>query len=223
MNVWERTYCRWYNFSKKRSFFEAGKGLRFYPGLSINRHADIKLGTRVRLYGGSIKIDSRIARAGQPLITIDDEVYLAPGYMIFLGAVGPEIRPELHIGKRVSISPSVRIEVRSGVTVEDDAMIGEYTYISDSGHEYRDPTVPIAHQGMQNGEPVRICKGAWIGTNVCIFKGVTIGQNSVIGANAVVTRDIPPYSVAAGVPARVIKRYDFEAGKWVGVARGESL
>lgn len=63
--------------------------------------------------------------------------------------------------------------------------------------------------------PVKIGSQSFIGMGARIFPGVTIGKHCVIGANAVVTHDIPDYCVAAGMPARVIKRYDFEKGEWV--------
>lgn len=59
-----------------------------------------------------------------------------------------------------------------------------------------------------------IGEGSWIGENVCVI-GASVGRHCVIGANAVVTKDIPDYSVAVGAPARVIKKYNFNRGAWV--------
>ncbi|MHA1711254.1 MAG: DapH/DapD/GlmU-related protein, partial [Candidatus Freyarchaeota archaeon] len=79
------------------------------------------------------------------------------------------------------------------------------------------PSRPIREQGYFSKGDVIIGDGAWIGIGACILSGVQIGKGSVIGANSVVTHNIPSYSVAAGSPARVIKRYDFSSKRWLRV------
>ena len=74
-------------------------------------------------------------------------------------------------------------------------------------HNYQDPSRPIRLQGI-TARPIRIAEGAWIGANVVVTAGVSIGRNAVVGAGSVVTRDVPDYCMAAGNPARVIKRFD---------------
>ena len=86
-------------------------------------------------------------------------------------------------------------------------------YISDNLHGFSDITIPILEQPIiQNGE-VEIGDGTWIGENVCIL-GVKIGKNCVVGANSVVTKNIPDYCVAVGAPAYIIKRYCFDSKEW---------
>ena len=92
------------------------------------------------------------------------------------------------------------------MTLEDDVLIARNVYISDHIHKYDDTSEAILNQGVDKIAPVLIKRGVWLGQNVVVCPGVTIGQGSVIGANAVVTRDIAEFSVAAGVPARVIKQ-----------------
>ena len=87
--------------------------------------------------------------------------------------------------------------------------------IVDHSHQYENVEVPVKLQEVSEGGPVRIERDCWIGANVFVFPNVTIGRHSVIGANSVVKQDIPPYSVAVGAPAKVIKRYDFNRGEWV--------
>lgn len=65
------------------------------------------------------------------------------------------------------------------------------------------------------GDRVVIGDGSWLGKNVVVIGNVSIGKNCVIAANSVVTKDVPDYSIAAGIPARVIKRYDFDRKEWV--------
>ena len=76
--------------------------------------------------------------------------------------------------------------------------------------------VPYYAQKLETG-PISIGKGCWIGQNVTVLPNVKIGDKCVIGANSVVTKDIPSYSIAVGMPAKVIKRYDFELHNWVNV------
>jgi acetyltransferase-like isoleucine patch superfamily enzyme len=87
--------------------------------------------------------------------------------------------------------------------------------IGDHSHQYENIEIPIKLQESKEGGPVRIERDSWIGANVFILPNVTIGRHSVVGANSVVNQDLPPYSVAVGAPARVIKQYDFELKQWV--------
>jgi acetyltransferase-like isoleucine patch superfamily enzyme len=85
--------------------------------------------------------------------------------------------------------------------------------VSDNLHTYEDVNVPVIKQGIKQCEEVEIGEGSWIGENVCVI-GAKVGRHCVIGANAVVTEDIPDYSVAVGMPAKVIKKYNPEKGIW---------
>lgn len=110
----------------------------------------------------------------------------------------------VRIGKNCSLRQGVIIDGFAGVTIGNNVRIASYTSLNSSEHDYTDCETPIAQQGFLCGEIV-IEDDVWIGNGVNINKGVTIGRGSVIGAGAVVTHDIPPYSIAAGVPCRVIK------------------
>lgn len=87
-------------------------------------------------------------------------------------------------------------------------------YISDNLHGFNDINTPIKDQPLCQLKEVTIGSGSWIGENVCII-GASVGKNSVVGANSVVTHDIPDYCVAVGAPAKIIKRFDSEKQKWV--------
>lgn len=100
-------------------------------------------------------------------------------------------------------------EVRIGKKV----LTADRVYISDHSHNYSNFRVPIVDQSVKSRGPVSIGEGTWIGENAVILS-CNIGKNCVIGANAVVIRDIPDYSVAAGNPARIIRRYDPESNSW---------
>jgi acetyltransferase-like isoleucine patch superfamily enzyme len=119
----------------------------------------------------------------------------------------------LRIRDKCSIGNFVHIYATESIVIEDEVLIADKVYISDNSHNYNRISIPIIDQGIKQLSRVVIGQGAWIGENVCII-GSSIGKNSVIGANAVVTNDIPDYCVAVGSPARVIRKYNFESQKW---------
>lgn len=102
------------------------------------------------------------------------------------------------LGRNVSINCYLDLEIGAAALFADDI------YVSDFDHKFADLTVPIMDQGIAKSR-VRIEPDVWIGTKVTVCRGVVIGEGSVVGANAVVTHDLPAYCVAVGVPARVIK------------------
>lgn len=105
------------------------------------------------------------------------------------------------------------------VIIEDDVLFAAFVHVTDHSHDYRDVTKPVSKQGIFSKGPVVIKKGAWLAFGCHILSGVTVGENSVVAANAVVTKDVPPYSVVAGNPARVVSRFDFEQNNWVHVSK----
>jgi acetyltransferase-like isoleucine patch superfamily enzyme len=82
--------------------------------------------------------------------------------------------------------------------------------VTDANHRFDDPDRPITWQGFSTKGPTRIGDNVWCGANVVITSGVTVGERCVIGANSVVTTDIPPFSIAAGAPAKVLRRVEYE-------------
>lgn len=95
-----------------------------------------------------------------------------------------------------------------------NVLTADKVYITDNLHGYRDVNLAILHQPVIQRNFVEIGEGSWLGENVCII-GACVGKHCVIGANSVVTKDIPDYSVAVGSPARVIKQYCFEKQQWI--------
>jgi acetyltransferase-like isoleucine patch superfamily enzyme len=100
------------------------------------------------------------------------------------------------------------------VVIGDDVLLAQHVVISALNHNYQDVTKPIRLQGYTTAQIV-IQNGVWIGANSVVAPGVTIGQNSVIGAGSVVTKDVPPFSVALGNPARVLKTFSADQAQWV--------
>jgi acetyltransferase-like isoleucine patch superfamily enzyme len=123
----------------------------------------------------------------------------------------------LKISNNVHIGNYNIIGARNSVVLEENALLGLRVIIVDHSHHYENVEIPIKSQAVTEGGPVRIERDCWIGANVFVLPNVTIGRHAIIGANLVVTGDIPPYSVAVGAPARMIKRYDFDLKQWVRV------
>lgn len=121
------------------------------------------------------------------------------------------------IGQGSDIGTRTRIDGK--FHIGKNVLMGPDNYISLYDHSYEDIHVPIISQGVykpnKNGhDDIRIGDGTWIGTHCAIIGDVHIGRNCVIGANSVVTHDVPDYCVAVGAPARIIKKYNVESGEW---------
>lgn len=117
---------------------------------------------------------------------------------------------KISLGDRVIIRPGSMLFADpraegAGITIEDDVMLGSSVHIYVHNHKFDDPTLPIIQQGYYPSEPVLIKQGSWVGARVIILPGVTIGRNAVVGAGSVVTKDVPPFTLAVGNPARVIR------------------
>lgn len=157
-------------------------------------------------------------------VYIGRNVHIVRGHNIKLGK-GVSIRPDcdlfaddfLEIGDRSDIGTRNRIV--GNVIIEEDVLFGPDNYVCSTDHAFEDPNIPIIHQGAKtinkNGHSeLKIGSGSWIGTHCAIIGDVHIGKHCVIGANSVVTKDVPDYSVAVGNPTRVIKRYNLLTSKW---------
>jgi acetyltransferase-like isoleucine patch superfamily enzyme len=114
-------------------------------------------------------------------------------------------KPTLSIGDGTYIGRFVQINAWRDVTIGNNVLIADRVFISDADHRFEAVDVPIKSQGDAFVGGVALHDGCWIGIGAVILPGVTIGRNSVIAANSVVTQDIPARSVAAGIPARIIK------------------
>jgi acetyltransferase-like isoleucine patch superfamily enzyme len=163
-------------------------------------------------------------------ITFGDDVYLGPGSLLTAPPRYPAspMLPEgmsigftqrfdgtIRIGHRVTSTGHLTIGAHISVTIEDDVMLADNVMISDALHGYQSMDAPFKFQPMCRIEPILVKRGAWIGQNVVIMPGVTIGEMSIVGANSVVTSDIPDRCIAIGAPARVIKRWREDAQCWV--------
>lgn len=127
---------------------------------------------------------------------------------------------KITIGKNCKIGDYVHIAAGEKVSIGDNCLFASKIYISDISHgDYSsmetasNPNIPPDERPLIT-KPVSIGNNVWLGENVCILPGVSIGNGCVIGANAVVNKDIPDNTIAAGVPAKVIKKYDGNTESW---------
>lgn len=122
--------------------------------------------------------------------------------------------PKLIIESNAAIGMDATISVVRKVVIGEYVLLARNVYISDHSHAFSDIRVPIMDQGIDHVAAVIIGRHTWLGQNVVVLPGVSIGEHCVIGANSVVNSSIADFSVAAGVPARVVKRFNHEIMKW---------
>lgn len=125
---------------------------------------------------------------------IDQSVSIFPPFSSDFGM-------NLHISKNVFINAGVRIQDTGGVWIDEGALIGHNVVLATLNHDLE----PSRRQNLIPA-PIHIGKNVWIGSNATVLQGVTVGENSVIAAGAVVTKDVPANSIVGGVPAKLIKK-----------------
>jgi acetyltransferase-like isoleucine patch superfamily enzyme len=114
-----------------------------------------------------------------------------------------EAQPNLTLADNVYLARNVYIGAYQPITIGQDSLIGAYSYIISANHCFKDTNKPIRLQGY-TGAPIDIGRDIWIGCHVTILPGVTIGDGAVIAAGAVVNKDVPPFEIWGGVPAKKI-------------------
>lgn len=178
-------YWSWYLANKKK-YKKLGRGSFIKKPLNINGSNNIELANNVFV-----------------------------GYKSWLAALPltGEATCSLQFGEGCSIGNFNHIYATKKIVLGKYVLTADKVFISDNLHGYEDITTPIIQQPIKQLNDVYIGDGVWIGENVCIV-GASIGKQSVIGANSVVTKNIPDYSVAVGSPAYIIKRYCFETKQW---------
>lgn len=175
-----------FNFCWAKKFKYFGKNSKIYSPLRIDGIKNISVGNNVRI-----------------------------GYKAWLASLpltGYE-NCSLEIGDGSSIGNFNHIYATKKIVLGTKVLTADKVYISDNLHGYFDIKKAIIEQPIKQINEVIIGDGSWIGENVCIM-GAKIGKNCVIGANSVVTKDIPDYCIAVGAPAIIIKKYSFESNKW---------
>jgi acetyltransferase-like isoleucine patch superfamily enzyme len=136
-------------------------------------------------------------------LEIGAQVLLEPG--VWLTAPAPA---RIKIGAGTFVNLGVMVAAAELVEIGEHCMFANGCFVTDADHRFDDPDKPVPWQGFIPKGPTRIGDNVWCGANVVITGGVSIGRRCVIGANSVVTHDIPAFSVAAGAPAKVLKQIE---------------
>lgn len=124
--------------------------------------------------------------------------------------------PKIIIGNNVHIGTQNRFGCMDEIKIEDNVLFAAFVHVTDHSHGYEDINISVKKQDIISKGPILIKSNSWLGYGCQIMSGVTIGRNSVVAAGAIVTKDVPDYTIVAGNPAKVIKKYDFDTRSWIG-------
>jgi acetyltransferase-like isoleucine patch superfamily enzyme len=133
-------------------------------------------------------------------LQVGSDTLFEPG--VWITAPAPA---RVRIGAGTFLNLGVMVAALELVEIGDHCMFANGCFVTDADHRFDDLQRPITWQGFTSKGPTRVGDNVWCGANVVITSGVTVGERCVIGANAVVTRDLPAFSIAAGAPAKVIR------------------
>ena len=181
-----------------------------------NRLSNYYNKTKFKYYGDNAVILRPCMISNPKYIEIGEGVFIREYARIEAVDVyrGKKFTPVLKIKKGTQIEQFFHVGACECVEIGENVLIAGRVYISDHNHEFRSIDKPILEQGIELGGKVVIEDNAWLGEGCVVLPGVTIGKGAVIGSNAVVTKNVPPFSVAVGIPARVIRQYSQQTKNW---------
>jgi acetyltransferase-like isoleucine patch superfamily enzyme len=170
----------------------------------------------------------------KPFLNSANEKYISIGNNVNIGSFcritvstefgGHKVKSKnvvrLKIGDSVDIGNNSFISANNNIEIGNNIIMSSYVFISDHDHGFGDVEKNLNQQPLSEGGFVKIGDNVFLGVKCSILKNVNIGEHSVVAANAVVTRDVPPYSIAAGNPARVVKKYNIENRSWGKINNG---
>ncbi len=171
------------------------------------------VGRRVQIFharhlhlGRSVTLedDVRIDALSREGVWLGDNVSIGRFTMIEATGLLSKLGKGVRIGANSNLGDYNYVGGAGGVTIGENVLIGQYVSFHPQNHVFDDPEVPIKHQGTTE-EGIVIEDDVWIGARVTILDGVRVGRGAVIAAGSVITRDVPPYAVVGGVPAKVLK------------------
>lgn len=174
---------------------ECGKGCVFGRGVVLRHPHKIRVGAGT-VFDDNVLIDAKGAD--------NQGITLGAGCFLGRNSILSCKNGDITLGDRVNIGFNSEIFSGSRVTLGDDCLLAAYTYVVGGGHRFDDAEVSVIDQDHVS-EGIILGNGVWLGAGVKVMDGLTIEEKTVVGAGAVVTRDLPANAVAAGVPAKVIR------------------
>jgi acetyltransferase-like isoleucine patch superfamily enzyme len=183
-----------------KPFLKQSKGIVF-----AEKGAKIQFGHKVKVGSGlNLMKHSTINALSYNGVEIGNNFTLGKYAIIECTGVLRNVGSSLKIGDNVGINHYCFIGVRGDITIGNNVIFGPRVNIFSENHNYNNISIPIKNQGVTKGK-TSIGNDVWIGANVSIMSGVKIGDGCIIAAGAIVTKDIPTYSIVGGVPAKIIK------------------
>ena len=170
--------------------------------------------------GRDVRIDRPNRISSPQCISVGDRSWIGADALItpILEYADKRYTPSISIGRDVYVGPKLYLAAISGVVIEDECVLSEQVYINDCSHGLRPDAGIIMSQQLVHGGDVRIGKGCFLGYRVAVLPGVELGPYCVVGINSVVTRSFPAYSMLAGAPARLIKKWSATEQAWLPAA-----
>ena len=164
-------------------------------------------------FGKRVRLEHPRHLIGARYMHFEDDADIQNGAYIIAHPTGGSV-PEVRFGRSCLVGHELHVSCIERVVIGERVLLADRVFLADTVHEYEDVTRAIADQPLRVVGAVEIGAGSWVGENACII-GCRIGRNCVIAANSVVRRDVPDHCVAAGVPARIVKRYCPDRKAWV--------
>lgn len=184
----------------KSLFFKKRHGIVF-----VGKNVKIKHAKHIKADGGlTIGDGCTINALSKGGIEFGNNVTLGSGTIIECTGVIRELGETLKIGSHVGFAQNCFIEMRGNITIGDDCIFAPGVSLAAENHNFSDVTTPIRLQGATR-EGITIGRDCWIGTKATILDGVTIGDGCIIAAGAIVNKDVEPFTVVGGVPAKPLK------------------
>jgi len=175
-----------------------------YPFASIGR-------------GVSFHFTSKVSRQRAPRISLGHSVRVGEHAWLNVATGDPSGEPTIIVDDNCVIATGSILSARNLIHLEHNVNIAQQVIIMDHNHAYEDVEIPIIEQGITEGGTIRIGEGSWIGHGaaiLCSRGDLTIGRHCVVSANSVVMQSMPDYSVAFGMPAKIIRQYDPVSRTW---------
>jgi acetyltransferase-like isoleucine patch superfamily enzyme len=188
-----------------------GLGVAAYRAFVRMRDKGFSLAVRpgFAAFGPRSVIQLPVRLSGEGLVRVGSDVFVGAGSWIQVleQEAPPGVEPEIVIGDGTSIAGFCVLSAACSIRIGQKVLMARNVYVADHGHAFSDIDAAVLEQGLRDVRPVEIGDGAWLGQNVFVAPGVSIGRGAVVGANSVVLSDVPDYSIAVGVPARIVRTF----------------